>query len=145
MRLLWVVPRFGSATVGGAERLVRGLATHALPDGWSSEIATTCAVDHETWENVLEPGESVEDGLVVRRFRVGSRDDAPLLAATPSILSGRGGLCGRARVAREQRLGARPASASSKTKADAYDLVLFSPYLFGRRSGERRSDRSAAL
>ena len=56
MRVLWVVPRFGEAVVGGAETLVRELATRALPNGWTSEVATTCAVDHETWENAVSPG-----------------------------------------------------------------------------------------
>ena len=87
-RLLWVVPRFGSTTVGGAERLVGELATRAMPDGWTSEIATTCAVDHYTWENELPPGETVEDGLLVRRFEVGPRDGARYEQLHPAILAG---------------------------------------------------------
>jgi glycosyltransferase involved in cell wall biosynthesis len=130
MHLLWVVPRFGSATVGGAERLVRGLATRALPDGWSSEIATTCAVDHKTWENVLEPGEFVEDGLAVRRFRVGSRDDARFWELHPAILSG------RADYADEVEWLANSVWSPDLQQfiegaGKSYDLILFSPYLFG--------------
>jgi glycosyltransferase involved in cell wall biosynthesis len=40
------------------------------------EVLTTCAVDHIGWENSLPPGESHEEGVVVRRFetvRHGSR------------------------------------------------------------------------
>src|SRR2546421_12988735 len=88
MRLLWVIPRFGDTTVGGAERLVGELALRATPDGWQSEIATTCAVDHFTWENVLPPGESRVDGLVVRRFPVGPRDAVRYEELHPAILSG---------------------------------------------------------
>ena len=130
MRLLWVVPRFGSATVGGAERLVRGLATRALPEGWSSEIATTCAVDNETWANVLEPGAFVEDGLVVRRFRVGSRDDARYWQLHRSIVSG------EADYADELEWLANSVWSPDlqrflEEEGQSYDLILFSPYLFG--------------
>jgi glycosyltransferase involved in cell wall biosynthesis len=130
MRLLWVVPRFGSATVGGAERLVRGLATRALPDGWSSEIATTCAVDHETWANELEPGVFDEDGVVVRRFRVGPRDDARYWQLHTSILSR------QAEYADELEWLANSVWSPDlqrfiEDEGPTYDLILFSPYLFG--------------
>ena len=87
MRLLWVVPRYGVATVGGAEMLVRALATRGTPSGWSSEIATTCAVDHASWENEVPPGESVEDGLRVHRFEVGARDEARYAELHASVLA----------------------------------------------------------
>jgi glycosyltransferase involved in cell wall biosynthesis len=130
MRLLWVVPRFGSATVGGAERLVRALATRAIPHGWSSEVATTCAVDNETWENVLEPGEFAEGGLVVRRFRVGARDDARFWELHPVILSG------RADYAEEVEWLANSVWSPDlqhfiEGAGKSYELILFSPYLFG--------------
>lgn len=130
MRLLWVVPRVGSATVGGAERLVRGLARRGVPDGWSSEIATTCAVDHETWANVLDPGEFVEDGLVVRRFRVGPRDDnrywqlhAPILSGEVSYADELEWLANSVWSPDLQRF--------LEDEGRTYDLILFSPYLFG--------------
>jgi glycosyltransferase involved in cell wall biosynthesis len=146
MRLLWVVPRFGSATVGGAERLVRGLATRALPDGWSSEIATTCALDHETWENVLEPGEFVEDGLVVRRFSVGSRNHTRYWQLHPSILSG------QANYAEELEWLANSVWSPDLQRyieedGHSYDLILFSPYLFGTTiwGAQVRPERSALI
>ena len=130
MRLLWVVPRFGSATVGGAERLVRGLASRALPEGWSSEIATTCAVDHETWSNELDAGVFDEDGLVVRRFRVGPRDDNRYWQLHASMLSG------QADYADELEWLANSVWSPDlqrflEDKGRTYDLILFSPYLFG--------------
>ena len=36
--------------------------------GWAVEVFTTCAMDHHSWANVVPPGESVEQGLRVRRF-----------------------------------------------------------------------------
>jgi glycosyltransferase involved in cell wall biosynthesis len=146
MRLLWVVPRFGSATVGGAERLVRGLASHALPDGWISEIATTCAVDHETWENVLDPGRAVEDGLVVHRFRVGPRDHARFWELHPRILSR------TATYADELEWLANSVWAPDlqrfiEQEGEGYDLILFAPYLFGTTiwGAQVRPQRSALV
>jgi glycosyltransferase involved in cell wall biosynthesis len=146
MRLLWVVPRFGSATVGGAERLVHGLATRATPDGWSSEIATTCALDHETWANVLEPSEFVEDGLVVRRFRVGSRDPSRYWQLHPSILSG------QANYPEELEWLANSVWSPDLQRfieedGQSYDLILFSPYLFGTTiwGAQLRPEQSALI
>ena len=142
MRLLWVVPRFGSATVGGAERLVRGLASRALPEGWSSEIATTCAVNHETWSNELDPGVFNEDGLVVRRFRVGPRDDNRYWQLHASILSG------QADYADELEWLANSVWSPDlqrflEDKGRNYDLILFSPYLFGTTIWGTQVGRSA--
>jgi glycosyltransferase involved in cell wall biosynthesis len=146
MRLLWVVPRFGTATVGGAERLVRGLASHALPEGWSSEIATTCAVNHETWENVLEPGTFAEDGVIVHRFPVGPRDDTRFWQLHSLIISG------EATYAQELEWLANSVwSADLQRFIDAesksYDLILFSPYLFGTTvwGAQLQPERSALV
>jgi glycosyltransferase involved in cell wall biosynthesis len=130
MRLLWVVPRFGVATVGGAEMLVRALATRGTPSGWSSEVATTCAVDHASWENEVPPGESVEDGLRVHRFEVGPRDEARyaelharVLASTPAYADELEWLANSVWSPDLERF---LVDASSD-----YDLVVFAPYLFG--------------
>jgi glycosyltransferase involved in cell wall biosynthesis len=130
MRLLWVVPRFHDSAVGGAERLVRGLATHALPAEWSSEVATTCAVDHETWENVLPPGTTTEDGIVVHRFPVGPRDHARFVNLHGAIVSGESGylhelewLANSVWAADLQRF--------LEDEGPSYDMILFCPYLFG--------------
>ena len=130
MRLLWVLPRFGGSTVGGAERLVGELAAHGTPDSWTSEIATTCATNHFTWENELPPGETVEAGLLVRRFEVGPRDGGRYELLHPKILSSDGD------YATELEWLANSVWAPGlqrflETQAHSYDLVLFSPYFFG--------------
>lgn len=130
VRLLFVPPRFGDATVGGAERLVHALATRALPDGWTAEVATTCARNHYTWENELPAGESVEDGVLVRRFPVGPRDEERYAELHPLILSD------EASYAEElEWLGNSVWSPELAAFLDAaageYDLILLAPYLFG--------------
>ena len=130
MRLLWVIPRFGGTTVGGAERLVGELAQRATPGGWDSEIATTCAVDHFTWENALPPGESRVDGLLVRRFSVGPRDATRYAELHPAILSG------DADYSTEVEWLANSVWSPELQRfleehVDGYDLALFAPYFFG--------------
>jgi glycosyltransferase involved in cell wall biosynthesis len=128
--LLWVVPRFGPEIVGGAEMLARGLLARALPDDWTADVATSCAVNHETWENVLPAGEFPEDGLLVRRFPVGSRDATRYDELHAAVLSGE--------VTYSDEVEWLANSVWSpelmeflERKADSYDLVIFSPYLFG--------------
>jgi glycosyltransferase involved in cell wall biosynthesis len=70
MRLAYVVPRYGTEVVGGAELGARMLAERlaALP-GWSVEVLTTCALDHMTWADHYPPGDRTEAGVLVRRYR----------------------------------------------------------------------------
>ena len=130
MRLLWVVPRFGAGLVGGAEMLVRGLATRALPDGWRSEIATTCAVNHFTWENELPSGTAEEDGVTVHRFPVGGRDGARYEALHPRVLSGEASYPEELEWLANSVWSPELQRFLEQHEAE-YDLVLFSPYLFG--------------
>ena len=146
LRLLFVVPRYGGSTVGGAERLVGELAARAVPDGWNVEVATTTATNHYTWENELSAGESVEDGILVRRFEVGGRDGARYEQLHAQILGG------EADYATElEWLGNSVWSPGLQRfledRADAYDLVLFAPYLFGTTvwGAQVAPDRSALV
>jgi glycosyltransferase involved in cell wall biosynthesis len=145
MRLLWVVPRFGSATVGGAERLVQALALRALNDGFHVEVATTCASDHATWENVLDAGVSDEEGLRVHRFPVSMRD-AELFEAIHRALRVR-----RLSYAEELMWLANSVWSAEmhdflRATHESYDLLLFAPYLFGTTIwGAQIAPRQSAL
>ena len=130
VRLLFVPPRFADATVGGAERLVHALATRAIPDGWSAEVATTCARSHYTWENELPPGESTEDGVLVRRFEVGPRDAPGTTRLHPRILSARPRMP-RSSSGSEAASWSPGLEAFLEEHAPDYDLCLLAPYMFG--------------
>lgn len=131
MKLLFVIPRFGPAIVGGAERLGMELATRAIAADDDVEIATTCAVDHHTWENVQPSGVKMEDGVLVRRFPVTPRKGgrhAELLARLSSTR--------RLTYLEEiELLGNDVWSADLQLFLErhgpSYDLILFMPYLFG--------------
>ncbi len=67
-RVAFVPPRFGREVLGGSEAVSREAALGLAARGWDVDILTTCAVDHFTWANELPAGETLEDGLRVRRF-----------------------------------------------------------------------------
>jgi glycosyltransferase involved in cell wall biosynthesis len=78
MRLLYVVQRYGDAVAGGAEQHARELAERLVSRGHAVEVLTTCATSYVDWENVLDPGQSVVDGVVVHRVPVLRPRNGPL-------------------------------------------------------------------
>jgi glycosyltransferase involved in cell wall biosynthesis len=130
MRLLWVVPRFGKSTVGGAETLVGALSAKALPPGWTAEVATTCAVDHYSWKNALPPGEHVDGGILVRRFPVGERDARRYEELHAAVLAGAAGYADELEWLANSVWSPELQHFLAESAA-AYDLMLFSPYMFG--------------
>lgn len=70
----FVVPRFGRDIAGGAETLAGALARRLAQRGDQVEVLSTCAKDNRTWEDAFPSGASIEDGLIVRRFPVDSRN-----------------------------------------------------------------------
>ncbi len=70
MKVAFVTPRYGPEVMGGAEAAARQLAEHLVAEiGWEVEIFTTCALNHITWDDELEPGDSTINGVTVHRFR----------------------------------------------------------------------------
>jgi glycosyltransferase involved in cell wall biosynthesis len=69
VRVAFVVQRYGTEVVGGAELHCRWVAEHVAARH-EVEVLTTTATDYLTWQNVLPPGESRVNGVAVRRFPV---------------------------------------------------------------------------
>lgn len=70
MRIAFVLARYGSSIIGGAETLARELAGEAAGHGWEVEVWTSCAVNYTSWANELPSGSAVANGATVRRFPV---------------------------------------------------------------------------
>ena len=128
MRILWVVPRYGRGIVGGAETLVRALATRCAAMGWDCEVATTCAVDHVTWADALPAGTSDEDGVRVHRFPVGPRDPRRHDALHAAVVGGRAGYAEQLEWLSHGVWS--PGLQEFLEDAD-HDLRVLAPYLFG--------------
>ena len=70
MKIAYVVPRYGTEVLGGAEYGARMLAERAVSMlGWDVEVLTTCARDARTWADEYPAGEVDLNGVRVRRFR----------------------------------------------------------------------------
>ena len=67
--LALVVQRYGKEIVGGSEALCRSVAEMLLPHR-PVEVLTTCARDYMTWRNEYPAGDSLLNGVRVRRFPV---------------------------------------------------------------------------
>lgn len=140
-----MVPRYGRLVAGGAETLVRALATRCAAMGWSAEVATTCARDHVTWANELPAGSSTEDGVAVHRFPVGPRDARRYDALHAAVLSGRAGYADELEWLAHS-VWSPGMLAFLEDRAD-HDLRVLSPYLFGTTlwGAQVAPERSALL
>ena len=83
-RIAFVVQRYGR---GGAEYLCQSLAEH-LAARYDVSVLTTCAIDNLDWANHFPPGETIENGVRVRRFPVTGRRDPNFGELTERILHG---------------------------------------------------------
>ena len=144
MRLVWVVPRYGHDVVGGAETLVRRLATRAAPAGWTVEVATTCARDHRTWRNELPEGAETIDGVRVRRFPVSPRVERRYEALHAEVLGG-----GATYLDEVEWLAQSVWSRDLEhwLESSEHDLAILCPYLFGTTiwGALADADRAAVL
>ncbi|MET0152825.1 MAG: glycosyltransferase family 4 protein [Candidatus Binatia bacterium] len=129
--IAFVVPRYGAEIVGGAEALTRGFAERLPPDRFAVEVLTTCARDHHTWSNVLEPGEERQGSMTVRRFPVTERDVGRFLAVQQRLSDG-------FRLDLDEELAWAAGSVNSEAlfsyveaERDRFDAFIFLPYLFG--------------
>lgn len=131
LRLAIVLPRFGEQISGGAELHGRWLAERLSEIGHDVDVYTTCAVDHASWRNELEPGVESYKGLRVHRFTTTDRDlgihgELSLAIAAGVTLSPDEELLwlrhGGSSEAMEEAL---------RERGEDYDAVIAMPYLWG--------------
>jgi glycosyltransferase involved in cell wall biosynthesis len=75
MKILCVVQRYGTRIIGGAELHCR-LIAERLSRHHEVDIATTCAADYLTWENIFPAGTEIVNAIRVHRFPVTQRRPA---------------------------------------------------------------------
>lgn len=131
-RIAFVSPRFSEGpTVGGAETLLRKLAERLVAAGWQVDFLATCARNHFTWENEIEPGEKVIAGITVRYFPVDSGRDLGAFIDIQNRISR------SVEVSREEELTWHRNNVNStalydylRAEGHRYDKIVMGPYLF---------------
>ncbi len=131
MKLGIVVPRYGDASVGGAERALRQLGEHLVSlAGWEVEAFATCARSAVDWADIEEPGTTEINGVTVHRFEsVSGRDPlwgnvAVRVDESPTTVDGVG-----QKMYIDMQGPVNPDMIDAATASDA-DLLALGPYLF---------------
>jgi len=145
-RIAFVTPWYGRDLSGGAERLAWDLSHALARTGALVEVlTTTCRSFHDDWgANYHRAGTSVVDNLIVRRFKVDSRDRAAFARANGKLLSlprislrRDGSPLGErdTQTFARENITSRALLAFLREKGSNYSAVLFTPYLYGTTLG----------
>jgi len=130
-RLAFVPTRYGEGVVGGSEAVMAEAARGLAGRGYDVEVLTTCALDHYTWANALEPGRFEQDGLVLRRFRTATSPLTPAQAELEHRLHHGPRLDLDEEIAWVNgRFRVPELYFHLAGHAEDYDALIFSPYLF---------------
>ena len=131
-RIAFVSPRFPEgATVGGAETLLKALATRAAASGRTVTFLTTCATNHFSWANEVPAGPRTIDGMEVIRFPVDeNRDVEAFLRAQEAVCRGYASDQDETTWL-ENNVNSAALCDHLRGHLAEYDRIVLGPYLFG--------------
>lgn len=127
----FVIPRYGIEVVGGAERLVRGIAEELHARGRPVEIFTTCTNDMIDWGNHYPPGPTTINGVPVRRFPIDQTDMGQIYRTSKKALLGERVPYGEQIEFIRQSINSQALYQHLRDQQDAFACFIFAPYMFG--------------
>jgi glycosyltransferase involved in cell wall biosynthesis len=133
IRLGFVIPRYGSEILGGAEATTRSLVEHLPQPEFRVEVLSTCARDLVSWKNAYPPGLTSVNHVPVHRFPIEhrGRDERRYRELTDRFTNH------WPMTVEEEDEWIRHSAHSPALysyiaqRGGEYDLLIFGPYLFG--------------
>lgn len=131
MKAAFVLPRYGTAIIGGAETAARLFAEHLVSEqGWTVEVLTTCAEDFTTWAEVYPAGTETINGVQVERMVSEAGRDPSFHPFSAGLLADPH----RATLADAERWidlqGPKAPALVERATSGTADVVVFYPYLY---------------
>jgi glycosyltransferase involved in cell wall biosynthesis len=131
VKLGLVIPRYGVEVVGGTEHWLRMLCEHLVAmKQWDVEVFTTCATSAATWDDELDPGDSVVGGVTVHRHRSRSGRDARYLELLGVIGDDPAHVPDRVARRYIELVGPVCPAVLDQAEWSDCDLIALTPYLF---------------
>jgi glycosyltransferase involved in cell wall biosynthesis len=129
-RLAFVVQRYGLEVNGGSEFLCRWVAEH-LSRYFDLEVLTTCAVDYNLWTNIYPEGETLVNGVKVRRFPVErERNYEDFLKQSEKVFRPGASYYDQLQWMKKQGPQSTQLVEYLQKYQDHYDLIIFFTYLY---------------
>jgi glycosyltransferase involved in cell wall biosynthesis len=128
--ITFVTPRYGADVLGGAEAGARQLAMRLAADGREVAVITSCARSMQTWADDFPAGETVEDGVRVRRCPVDATRAADFDARSDRVLPRAGDVTLDEALEWIDLQGPTSAALLDAVAAVDRGVVVFYPYLY---------------
>jgi glycosyltransferase involved in cell wall biosynthesis len=127
----FVTPRYGTAILGGAERLIRGWAEELARRGYPVEVLTTCTARMDDWSNHYSPGVEQINGVTVRRFATDRVNSHVFHAVMERANQGERVHYQDEQAFAQNNLQSTDLNAYLREHSARFVCVFFAPYLFG--------------
>jgi O-antigen biosynthesis protein len=127
----FVIPRYGLEVIGGAERLVRGMAEELHRRGHAVEVLTTCTNTMLDWHNFHPPGDTMINDVLVRRFQIDQLDIGQIYRTLAKADKGEPVPYSEQREFMRQSINSQALYQYLRDHQDDFACFICGPYMFG--------------